>query len=633
MKLLLNGYTWQDTFAQCIIQNLLISEPDSSDAVDCSIHKSQPLTSNEKLEDNRLDSIINDRSNVAYKMPYSLSSLPLYKYPKSDKRDEIVHVHKYFDKPAIPSRRASGPPEVELIDNYAEDMYPDESDAQIAESPLDPKNLFMSDEAQAPSSALEGNGITAMKRAGSSDATGMNAEEIRQYLDNLEKLLDTNYSLDKSEENTETENQAIDTEVPKSGYAVPNVIADRLQGYEPGVNRLLDIGYDGKNDNGNVNEDDSLSLAAQLQDSIPIPEETSEELIDSLQGEAQDAPVNPEEMVSDAGAVRLMSILGNKGDPIDSPEDTVGTLRDNTALPEEIVEIPEDTIVTPENTLDNLEDSLADDYEDDEIFTTADAEMLQRLLKGSLSLDSLSDKQMTHINKYVNTLLDAINETDEQPEEMNQAVDEDVRDLLKSDKLTPDDAKQLSRVEALMGDSDLVPSEDESQNVFKEPDPDNSVSKKASAVKEKTPGKQCFPHNIFTFYLQYWRLPTFETFLNISSSLFLLYPLLSLSTKSFPPANSVSLSHFLYASIPSPLQFSSYLHFSLPTILLSLFYFSLSFFPSPTATTTMGFASSVSAELLVTTWINLYFLLSSSPPSPKHFSPFLTSQPPSFIFH
>ena len=278
MKLLINGYTWQDTYAQCIIQNLLISQPDDSDPIDCSMHKTQSLSNNDKLDDDSLDSLISDQPNTDYKTLYSLSSLPLYNYPRSDKRDEIVHIHKYFDKPAIPSRRAYGSPKTELVDNYAEGMYPEVTDTQIAESALDPQNLLMSDEDPAPSSVLEEDGITAMKRKESSDATSMNAEEIRQYLDNLEKLLDTNYSLDKPEDNTETENEASDDRLPQYGYAVPS-IGNQLQGYEPDVDRLPAIRYDSTKDD----DDDSLPLPTQLQDKLTG--ETSEELIDSLQEE------------------------------------------------------------------------------------------------------------------------------------------------------------------------------------------------------------------------------------------------------------------------------------------------------------------------------------------------------------
>ena len=104
--------------------------------------------------------------------------------------------------------------------------------------------------------------------------------------------------------------------------------------------------------------------------------------------------------MSDAGAVRLMSILGSKGNPIDTPEETIDTLGDDIATPEEISNTPEeivdtaeDNIVTPENTMENFEDAGHDVFEDDEIFTTADAEMLHRLLKGK----NLSSSQRTKL--------------------------------------------------------------------------------------------------------------------------------------------------------------------------------------------------------------------------------------------
>ncbi|WAQ95080.1 hypothetical protein MAR_007551, partial [Mya arenaria] len=98
-KLVAKGLTWRDGYTQCIVQNVIVSlstlEPFSKKVCYPLIFDITDPTINEITS--ALDQLYNAQNRLENLEPvYELEQVPLI--GNSEKRDEIVKVHKYFDK-------------------------------------------------------------------------------------------------------------------------------------------------------------------------------------------------------------------------------------------------------------------------------------------------------------------------------------------------------------------------------------------------------------------------------------------------------------------------------------------------------------------------------------------------------
>lgn len=109
MNLIESGHSWQDPYTQCLLQNMLVSYRSGQRFIRgaCSEKTRDWSTGVSDEINNVLLQLYNAYSNADKRSQY-LPDLESDWRP-SDKRDEIVQVHKYFDESATPFKRRLDP--------------------------------------------------------------------------------------------------------------------------------------------------------------------------------------------------------------------------------------------------------------------------------------------------------------------------------------------------------------------------------------------------------------------------------------------------------------------------------------------------------------------------------------------
>ena len=128
--LLNEGYSWKDPYTQCVLQNALFAyryhQSPRYDICDVTDETSKDVK-------NEISNVLERLFQEYYHELQKPSSIPGSKSDYPSKRDEIVYVHKYFDKSPKPFTKKNYLSPYQKSDYLGNDLYYDETpDSRIS---------------------------------------------------------------------------------------------------------------------------------------------------------------------------------------------------------------------------------------------------------------------------------------------------------------------------------------------------------------------------------------------------------------------------------------------------------------------------------------------------------------------